>query len=373
MLKYRFLISSLSGLLLTAGVIANALFNHAADFADAQTLVYGLLGAFCALYVAEFILLQHYPRSLFLYLPLQSLIVGALLLIPPLLDTSAILYVAVLLQVTPVMRPRLSLLWAAIFILVAGATFLLDEGFPDALGQIFVYGSAYLLVAAFNINLRQLEEARNQLQVYLNQVEERNRLARELHDSVTQTIFGMTFTAEAARAKVMQHPEEVPPLLDRLLEQANSALAEMRALVYELRPARTARDGLVAALQEHLATLERLHDLDVTLQVEGEERLSAIQAHRIFRVAQEALNNVLKHAGVDEAEVVVTFTADQILLAVSDQGAGFNPQTMADGQQHVGLHSMRERVESLHGELLVETQPGKGTRVHAVIPLQGDG
>jgi signal transduction histidine kinase len=379
MLKHRFLISSLSGVLLTAGVIANALFNYATEFAGAQTLVYGLLVAFCGLYLVEFLLLQRFPQSLLVYLPLQTLIVGALLLIPPLLDTFAILFIAVLLQVTPVIRPRTSLIWAAVFAVVAGTTFLLDVGFPDALGQVFVYSAAYLLVVAFNINLLRLEEARSQLQAYVTQVEElavmeeRNRLARELHDSVTQTIFGMTFTAETARSKLARHPEQVPALLDRLLEQANSALAEMRSLVFELRPAPPAGEGLVAALQKHVDTFERQQGLAVELTVEGEERLSAAQAHGILRVAQEALNNVSKHAGVEQAQVNLTFAPDQVLLVVSDLGAGFDPGGLDGGEAHVGLQSMQERVEALHGQLFVESQPGQGTRVRAVIPLQGDG
>jgi signal transduction histidine kinase len=204
-------------------------------------------------------------------------------------------------------------------------------------------------------------------------MEERNRLARELHDSVTQTIFGMTFTAETARSKLTRHPEEVPALLDRLLEQANSALAEMRTLVFELRPAPPAGEGLVAALQEHVDTFERQHGLAVELTVEGEERLSAAQAHGILRVAQEALNNVSKHAGVEQAQVNLTFAPDQVLLVVSDLGAGFDPGGLDGGEAHVGLQSMQERVEALHGQLFVESQPGQGTRVRAVLPLQGDG
>jgi signal transduction histidine kinase len=165
----------------------------------------------------------------------------------------------------------------------------------------------------------------------------------------------------------------VPALLDRLLEQANSALAEMRTLVFELRPAPPAGEGLVAALQEHVDTFERQHGLAVELTVEGEERLSAAQAHGILRVTQEALNNVSKHAGVEQAEVNLTFAPDQVLLVVSDLGAGFDPGGLDGGEPHVGLQSMQERVEALHGQLFVESQPGQGTRVRAVIPIQGDG
>lgn len=377
MLQHRFRISSLGGLLLTAGVIAGALFNYATDFAPRQSLVYGLLAAFCALYVAEFFLLPRYPRSLYAYLPAQTLIVAALLLLPPLLDTFAILYVAVLMQVTPVMQPRASLLLAGLFAAVAGATFLLDEGFPGALGQIFVYGAAYLLVAGFNINLLRLEEARRESEAYAAQVEElavveeRNRLARELHDSVTQTLFGMTFTAETARARLASSPEEVPPLLDRLQEDAASALAEMRALVYELRPARAAGDSLASALREHAALLQRQHGLVVDVTAAGEEYLTPVQAHRLFRVAQEALNNVVKHAGVASAQVDLRFSPEQVALTVADQGQGFDPSAAAGSG--VGLQSMRERVESLGGRLTVVSQPGQGTRIQAVVPLNSSG
>jgi signal transduction histidine kinase len=148
---------------------------------------------------------------------------------------------------------------------------------------------------ALQQRLKELQEYATQAEE-LAAVQERNRLARELHDSLTQTIFSMTLTAETARILLERDPSQSAPHLTLLQELAQSALSEMRALIQQLRPSPVEEGGLVSALQQHLAALERREGLKVSLQVEGEGQLLRDQEEGLFRIVQEALNNVVKHA-----------------------------------------------------------------------------
>lgn len=375
MYKYRGLITTISGICLTLGVGANALFGGY-FLQEESGLLIGLLGGFLLLYLTQPAISARVRYYLPIYLIVQGVITTILLLIPPLLDTFAILFIAILLQVTPIMTMRNSFLLVAAFSIAASTTFLLDEGFPDSLGQIFVYTASYLLVASFNIAISQLEKTQRQLEAYVQQAEElaamkeRNRLARELHDSVTQTIFGMTFAAETARSQLERDPDQVPTLLDNLSNLAESALSEMRSLVFELRPPKSASDGLVPAIENHLQLLDQHDGLSVDFVVEGEEQLSALQAHRLFRITQESLNNVSKHANTDSASVQLKFLPSETILTISDQGAGFNPEAIKEWDEHLGLKSIRERVDSLEGKLNIESSPGEGTRIRVEVPME---
>jgi len=222
--------------------------------------------------------------------------------------------------------------------------------------------------------LTELQEAHRQLQLYAAQAEElaatkeRNHLARALHDSVTQTIFSITLTAKSARMLLDKAPDQVATQLDHLQELAQGALAEMRALIFELRPPAVEEEGLVSALRKHLAALKSREGLEVDLQIEGERRLPGIQERRLFRIVQEALNNVVKYAQSDHAEITLTIADDRVLLLVEDKGIGFDPAAIEPGQEKMGLSSMRERAEMLGGTFQVDSQPGAGTRIKVEVP-----
>jgi signal transduction histidine kinase len=217
--------------------------------------------------------------------------------------------------------------------------------------------------------LAELQAAHQQLQAYTGQAEElaviaeRNRLARNLHDSVSQTVFSMTLTAEAARILFDRDASRATSELDKLQALAKSALAEMRSLVFELRPTAVAEHGLIPALRHHIVTLERQHGLVVALHVEGEPHLTNLEAQRLFRVIQEALNNVVKHAGTVRATVSLRFDDGRVLARIADEGRGFLPEEVGAEGQGIGLSTMRERVEMLGGTLHVDSSPGTGTRV----------
>lgn len=200
-------------------------------------------------------------------------------------------------------------------------------------------------------------------------LEERNRLARELHDSVSQQLFSMTLTAQAARSQFERNPARVPALLDRLHETATAALAEMRALIFQLRPPALRDQGLVAAIQQHAQHLAHREGLRIELNVIGDERHARGIEQPLFRIVQEALNNIVKHAA---ARNVHEFNADQVAIRVIDDGKGFDPAARPSGEgRHLGLLSMRERAAELGGSFNVHSRPGAGAEVEVVVPLRG--
>ncbi len=194
-------------------------------------------------------------------------------------------------------------------------------------------------------------------------VEERGRLARELHDSVTQSLYSLTLLAEATkRWSEARESERVVGHLAQLGAISQQALREMRLLVYQLRPEALRSEGLVGALQQRLDAVERRAGVKAQLVVHGEVELSPAVEETLYRVAQEALNNALKHAEPASVTVAIRAEGDQVELEVADDGRGFDPDGIAGGGG-MGLVSMRERVDKMAGTLAIDSEPGKGTRV----------
>jgi signal transduction histidine kinase len=200
-------------------------------------------------------------------------------------------------------------------------------------------------------------------------LEERNRLARELHDSVTQSLFSLSLNLEAAGQMVGSSPDKARSLVGRSAEMASEALAEMRSLIFELRPAALQEKGLMTALTNHLNLFRRRHGLEVNLSLDGEDRLPPDIEFCLYRVAQEALTNIVKHAQATRVQVSYTVSSHEARLRVADDGVGFEPGE-APGAQSFGLLGMRERVGSIGGTLTVASLPGRGTAVEARIPLR---
>jgi signal transduction histidine kinase len=199
-------------------------------------------------------------------------------------------------------------------------------------------------------------------------LEERNRLARELHDSVTQVLFSLTLNLEAAAGLLTKKPEKAAALVTRSGEMAAEALAEMRSLIFELRPAALQEKGLAAALTNHLNLYRRRQGIETSLTLEGEERLAPEIEFCLYRVAQEALNNAAKHAKATHVSVNYTIQPDAAILAVEDNGVGFDTAG-GPGGQSFGMIGMRERLAEIGGTLAVTSTPGSGTRIEARIPL----
>ncbi len=198
-------------------------------------------------------------------------------------------------------------------------------------------------------------------------LQERSRLARDLHDSVTQLLYSLTLLVEAARRLAQNGDlQRVDEALARLGEIGQQAFKEMRLLVYELRPLALKSAGLVRALQQRLDTVERRAGIEATLVVEGQVELPARLEEELYHIAQEALNNALKHAAATKVAVRIIAENGRIAIEVSDDGKGLDLSAGAGG---IGLSSMRERAEKLGGTLTLISTPGKGTTVNVTVNL----
>jgi PAS domain S-box-containing protein len=204
-------------------------------------------------------------------------------------------------------------------------------------------------------------------------LEERQRLARELHDSVTQALFSISLIARSAEIMLQREGTHSADTLEKLadLRQLTAgALAEMRALIFELRPGALEEEGLLEALRKHTAAVQGREMLLVELEAPppGDlPRLKPAAEEALYRITQEALHNVVKHARATRAAVCVQVQAGGILLQVRDDGIGFEVGAVPAG--HLGLGTMRQRAAALGGEYLVESRPGGGTMITVRVPL----
>lgn len=200
-------------------------------------------------------------------------------------------------------------------------------------------------------------------------VEERNRLARDLHDSVTQSLFSMNLTIEAARLLLHRDTAAAERQLLNLSDRTKETLAEMRNLIYSLRPAEMEDQGLIVALKRWGERVRHEHLLPVEVQIEGgvRLRLSEVQERELFRVAQEALNNVVKHAQATQAKVRLKAMPTGITLLIEDDGVGFTTSTLLRADAF-GTRGMRERVKLLGGEFTIISRQNQGTTVQVTIP-----
>jgi signal transduction histidine kinase/DNA-binding NarL/FixJ family response regulator len=211
-------------------------------------------------------------------------------------------------------------------------------------------------VAVENAQLRQQAEQAAALQ-------ERERLARELHDSVTQSLFSLTLFTEAARGLARNGElDQIEQPLSEVDTIAHQALKDMRLLLYELRPSALEEEGLVGALRRRLDAVEKRVGIEGRVLTDGLIELPAVVEEGLYHIAQEALNNALKHAAATSVTVHIHTEDKHVILEVIDNGVGFDPDVVSD-QGGMGLTNMRERVEKLGGTLTIFAQPGQGTRI----------
>jgi two-component system sensor histidine kinase UhpB len=201
--------------------------------------------------------------------------------------------------------------------------------------------------------------------------QERAHLARELHDSVTQALFSMGLTLRTLEILLATDPEAARPKLVELRELQKDALAEMRTLIFELRPSSLESDGLVQALRTHATAVQRRTGLVVVVDAEPIDRLPITCEEALYRIGQEALHNVVKHANASNATIRITREIQTVRLSVTDDGSGFDSDAVPRG--HLGLLGMRQRVDLVGGELRVQSRPGRGTTIEASVPLEPEG
>ena len=220
--------------------------------------------------------------------------------------------------------------------------------------------------AAITIDNARLYEASRELIV----AEERNRLARDLHDSVTQQLFSIALTAEAALSQFDSDPGLARKHLEDVSKHARSASQEMRSLIFELRPAELERDGLVTTLRKHVEVLARAREREISFEASGERPLPFVVESEAYFIAQEALNNALNHAAAGKVHVELRIEAGRLLLRVQDNGEGFDVEEARSRGLRLGLTSMDERASSIRGSLRIESRPHEGTTVTLEAPLE---
>jgi signal transduction histidine kinase len=234
--------------------------------------------------------------------------------------------------------------------------------FDDADERLIVMLAAH---AAITIENARLYERSRELSI----VEERNRLARELHDSVSQKLFGLILSAESAGTLVDGDPAEARAEIVRLRALAQEAQEELRSLVFELRPPALESEGLAEALRKHVDVLRRVYRREIALDLAGAPRRAPELEREVFRIAQEALQNALRHAGARQVRLRLAASDDRLELTVSDDGVGFEPNAPAIRSRRLGLTSMEERAQAVGGTLTIESRPGHGTTVRLeVVP-----
>ncbi|HXF84511.1 MAG TPA: GAF domain-containing sensor histidine kinase [Anaerolineales bacterium] len=198
-------------------------------------------------------------------------------------------------------------------------------------------------------------------------LEERQKLARELHDSVSQALYGIALGARTARTLLDRDPAQAAQPLDYILYLSEAGLAEMRALIFELRPESLQTEGLVAALGKLVNALGARHQLKVTLEAQDEPAVLLDVKESLYRIAQEALNNIVKHARATQVKVSLKVESGELRLGISDDGTGFD--TGAEFPGHLGMITMRERAEKVGGTFAIESAPNAGTHIQVTIPL----
>lgn len=200
-------------------------------------------------------------------------------------------------------------------------------------------------------------------------LDERQRLARELHDSVSQALYGIALGTRTARALLDRDPKQASEPLDYVLSLADTAMEEMRALILELRPESLEREGLTPALRKLAEATQLRQRLIVQVHVCSEPAIALEAKQAFYRIAQEALHNAVKHANATTIDLTLETNDDAVTLTVADDGVGFD--TGGNFPGHLGLRSMRERMTRLGGNLTITSAPAKGATVRATLPFHG--
>jgi signal transduction histidine kinase len=340
----------------------------------------GGLALWLALFLAGQFLGIRRPAFIHLFLALQCVVAYGLMSGRAQgQDYFALVFVVVCMQAMQTLPARSGVAWVGVATVLMALPLLAAYGFPQGVGFLLLYAAIAALLGSYSLAVKRAGDARRaneqlaiELQAANRQVEqmagrmkalaaarERQHLGRELHDSVTQTVFSLSLAVQSARLLVERQPERVPEHLDHLTALAQQALAQMHALVSELKPGGPAPGELPEALRRHLAAAFLPEGLAIALDVEGESdgALSPEEEQALFAIAREALNNIVKHSGATQARVRL-HAGEPPELEVHDNGHGLDPEHARPG---VGLPGMSERAADIGWRMTIESAPGAGT------------
>jgi signal transduction histidine kinase len=269
---------------------------------------------------------------------------------------------------------RRAALWTALYFGISSLFEFFTNGL-DGLFAILFYLVVFVICAAMGRSIQQTELAREHNQQLLEEltatqqrlrelavVEERNRLARDLHDSVKQQVFAISMQLSAARMSLAETDKAYPSVYEaeRLAQQAGG---ELTTLIHALRPSTMDSKTLAGAIREHVEDWSRQNHIKTEIKVEDVSVGLALE-QTLFRVLQEALANVARHSKASQVKVILRPEKDTVMLTIEDNGAGFNAERVIKG---VGLDSMKERLAAVKGELDISNPQPSGTRLVATV------
>ncbi len=322
---------------------------------------------------------QFYPR---LYTLTQSALVISMLYSAPTLDFIPMLFFPLSFQAVQFFHTPFGFAWIAGFILATSGMFLFGMEWQAGVTMVLAGSGTNLLMGSFahlierteqrNLDnqrlLVDLQEAYYQLKDSATQTEalaaatERHRLARELHDSLTQTLFSMNLAVQSAQLSIQEVPLQAEGYLIHLQNLARNAASEVQTLTRQT-PFRSLAQGGLASTIQHLAEERLAQDgLQITLEITGQRSFPEFVEINLYRIVQEALNNIARHAGVCQAQVRLRLESPAASLEVVDEGCGFDLAESEEGKGF-GLTGMAERASEIGWELEVKSHPGKGTYI----------
>ncbi len=368
--------------LIYVAVIARAIgWNQ--ETAPIPMIIWILLAIFGVILISQQVLTRRFPLYPRLYTLIQSGLVITMLYSDPTIDFLPMLFLPLSFQAVQFFNNRIGFAWIGGFILAMAGMILFGLEWEAGLTMVLSGGGANLLMGSFAHLITRTEQRRQenqrlfgdlqgayrQLKDKATQAEElaaateRHRLVRELHDSLTQTLFSMNLAIQSAQLSMGGDPLQVEGHLIHLQNLAHNAAGEVQALIQQTPQRLITHGGLAAAIQ-NLAEERLVQDgLQVRVEVTGQRTLSAMVEANLYRIAQEALNNITRHASVQQALVRLRLESPIASLDIEDEGCGFDLAT----SKHLngfGLSGMAERASEIGWELEIKSHPGQGTCIH---------
>ncbi len=355
-------------------------------------LIVGLLVVYGILLFTETSFVQRVPAYLNVYFIIQSIVVVVLILLPLYPQDSprsndffALLIIPLCIQAIIYFHKPANYYWV-FFLTVSSITALFFQyGTSEGIKFAVTYILAYIMVCSMAIFYINAEDAKNELNIAnqklqeyaknaeaLAVAEERNRLARDLHDSVTQSLYSITLFAEAASEELNAGEVETTRAhLKELRESSQQALQEMRLMVFELRPPELETKGLALALQERLETVEARTGINTVVNLKLEQRLPSNIEFGLYSIAREALNNILKHSQATKVTITLLKRDGNIIFEIQDNGIGLD--TLKSGSSAgLGIKGMRERAIQFGANLILQNAPENGTLLRVEVPDGGN-